>query len=86
MKVALTDVFVRDNNKIPYVNNIYVHCDVAGESIINGEQQSLLRMVHFVKKGSWTHEYNLPYYVNVNKSNSIKRIENPNMLHFSNNP
>lgn len=68
-KVALTDIFVRDNNKITYVNNLYIHCDLAGESIMNGERrQSLLRMVHYVKKGNWTHQYTLPYYVDVNKS------------------
>lgn len=67
--VALTDVFIRDSSKTTYVNNLYVHCNIAGESILNGERREyLLRMVHFVKMGNWTHKYSTPYYVNVNKS------------------
>jgi len=67
--VALTDVLIRDSSKTTYVNNLYVHCSIAGESILNGERrESLLRMVHFVKRGNWTHKYSTPYYVNVNKS------------------
>ena len=67
--VALTDVFIRDSSKSTYVNNLYVHCNVAGESILNGERrESLLRVLHFVKKGNWTHKYSSPYYLNVNKS------------------
>lgn len=67
--VALTDVFIRDSSKTTYVNNLYVHCNIAGESILNGERrESLLRVLHFVKKGNWTHKYSLPYYLNINKS------------------
>ena len=67
--VALTDVFIRDSSKTTYVNNLYVHCNIAGESILNGKcRESLLRVPHFVKKGSWTHKYSLSYYLNINKS------------------
>ena len=67
--VTLTDVLFRDSSKTTYVNNLYVHCSVAGESILNGERrESLLRVLHLVKRGNWTHEYSTPYYVNVNKS------------------
>jgi hypothetical protein len=30
--VALTDVLIRDSSKTTCVNNLYVHCSVAGES------------------------------------------------------
>jgi hypothetical protein len=67
--VALTDVFIRDSSKATYVNNLYVHCNIAGESILNGERrESLLHVLYFVKKGNWTHKYSLPYYLNINKS------------------
>ena len=67
--VALTDVFIRDSSKTMYVNNLYIHCIIAGESILNRERrESLLRVLHFVKKGNWTHKYSLPYYLNINKS------------------
>lgn len=67
--VALTNVFIRDSSKTTYVNNLHVHCNIAGESILNGERrESLLRVLHFVKKGNWTHKYSLPYYLNINKS------------------
>ena len=67
--VALTYVFIRDSSKTTYVNNLYVHCNIAGESILNGERrESLLCVLHFVKKGTWTHKYSLPYYLNINKS------------------
>jgi hypothetical protein len=50
-------------------NPFGVHCSVAGESILNGERrESLLRVLHFVKRGNWTHKYSTPYYVSVNKS------------------
>lgn len=71
--VALTDVFIRDGSKTLYVNNLYVYCNVAGESIVNGEhRQSLLRMLHYVKKGNWTHKYAIPYYMNVNRSQIVE--------------
>ena len=67
--VALTDVLIRDSSKTTYVGNLYVHCSVAGESILNEERrESLLRVLHFVKRGNWTHKYSTLYYVNVNKS------------------
>ena len=66
--VALTDVLIRDSSKTTCVNNLYVHCSVAGESMLNGEQrESLLRVLHFVKRGNWTHKYSTPYYVSTNR-------------------
>ena len=66
--VALTDFLFRDSSKTTYVNNLYVHCSVAGESMLNGERrESLLRVLHFVKRGNWTHKYSTPYYVSTNR-------------------
>lgn len=68
-KMALTDICIKDSNKIAYMDHLYVFCNMAGESVINGERrQCLLRKIQFVKKGNWTHTFNLPYYVDVTKT------------------
>jgi hypothetical protein len=60
--LALTDVLIRDSSKTTCVNNLYVHCSVTGESILNEERrESLLRVLHFMKRGNWTHKYSTPY-------------------------
>lgn len=68
-KMALSDVFIADNSKTTYTNHLYIFCSIAGDSILNGrQQQTLLRKLGYVKKGNWTHTYNLPYYVDVNRT------------------
>lgn len=68
-KIALVDICIKDSMKISYMDHLYVFCNIAGESIVNGEKrQSFLRKVLLVKKGNWTQTFELPYYVNVNKT------------------
>lgn len=68
-KVALTDIRLKDSNKIVYTDDLYVLCDLVGESIVNGiKQESFLRKVQCVRKGNWTHVYDSPHYMNINKT------------------
>ena len=66
-KVALVDIFVLENS-VKSKQNLYVHCDICGESIVDGEKDNLLRMVKFQKLGNWSQSFNPPFYVPVNTS------------------
>lgn len=68
-KVALTEIRIRDDNKIVYINDLYVLCDAIDYSVVNGDKkQPILRKVQFVKKGNWTHNYETPNYLSITKT------------------
>ena len=67
--MVLTDIRIKDDNKITYMDDLNILCDLVGDSIVNGVQrQSLLRRVQCFRKGNWTHTYESPHYVHVNKT------------------
>lgn len=74
-KMALMEIFIRDDNKLKYNDHLYLFCDLSGETIIDGERrQNVLRKIQNVKKGNWSHIYILPYYVDVTKTD-VSSIE-----------
>jgi len=68
---ALLDIYITET-KLKKRNNLYIHCDVCGESILDGE--NLLRMVKAQKIANWTQAFDTPQYVSVNKS-EIRDLE-----------
>lgn len=71
-KVALTEIPIKDDNNITYMNDVYVLCDFVDYSIVNGGQrQSILRRLQFVIKGNWTHKYESPNYLSINKTTIV---------------
>ena len=88
-KVALTEIRIKDDNKITYMNDLYVLCDFVDYSIVNGGQrQPILRRLQFVKKGNWTNKYESPNYLTINKTTIVdlefyilnKYLKNPSFL------
>ena len=75
-KVALLDIQMSETGKNGRLikDNLYIHCDVCSESILDGEKENLLRMVKSVRPGKWTQEFLHPHYITVNKS-EIRDIE-----------
>ena len=41
-KIALTDVSIKENSSLSYINHLRVFCDIAGKSIIYGEKRPFL--------------------------------------------
>lgn len=51
------------------MDDLYVLCDLVGESIVNGvKQQSFMRKVQCVRKGNWIHVYDSPQYMHIYKT------------------
>ena len=88
-KVALTEIRIKDDNKIPYMNDLYLLCDFVDYSIVNGGQSHpILRRLQFVKKGNWAHKYDTPNYLSINKTTVVdlefyildRNLKNPSFL------
>lgn len=72
-KVALVDIVLNPTGS-KTKQNLYIHSDVCGESIVDGQNQNLLRMVRALKVGNWSQTFDSPYYVPVRKSD-IRDLE-----------
>ena len=72
-KVALIDVTIAEpQSKVRY--NLYIHCNICGGNILNGETENLLRMVQSQKGGNWVQTLHNPQYVLVNTT-EIRDLE-----------
>lgn len=72
-KVALISIFTNKQHIQPN-KQIYIYSSVCGESIVDGEMRSLLRLANSDTKGILNKEFSTLMYVNVNKSD-ISEIE-----------
>ena len=71
-KVSLVDISMSDSSKKSY--NLYIHSDICGESILDGDKENILRMVKAYRSGRWTQECINHQYISINKS-EIRDIE-----------
>ena len=71
-KVSLVDISMYDPSK--HSSNLYIHSDICGESILDGEKENILRMIKAYRSGKWSQESINFHYISVNKSD-IRDIE-----------
>lgn len=77
-KVALVDINL--TTSIPKTKqNVYMYSDICGESFVDGQRESLLRLVRAQKVASWSQTFESPFYVPVNKSERRVKVI---LLHF----
>ena len=68
-KVALVQFHAAEKGKSSSKDNegLYVYTDLGKESIVYGEERSLLRRMHRNVKGKWDYTFDTPFYVPVKK-------------------
>ena len=72
-KVALVDINLFET-KTKTKQILYLHSNICGESIIDGEKEDLLRLLKFQKISNWSQSFDSPYYVPVSRK-EIRDIE-----------
>lgn len=72
-KIALVEATISEPN-LKTGHPLYLHCNACDGCIVDGEYDSLLRMIRSQRSGKWTQIFDSLFYVSVNKS-EIRELE-----------